>query len=160
MASLSDLLSENQKDKLIISTLKVGSVYRLRLSRNEGVVPKNPGDTNRKKYFIVAGFDVSGNAIGFVLINTEINVNLSKELKRLHYPLAHTDYPFLENQNRFVDCSEIKRITPAKFNSLLGSQSPVGQINETDMRCIYRTILESPTTSLAEMKRYGIPVDI
>lgn len=37
---------------------------------------KNKGDDGRKKYFIVIGKDQEGNAIGFVLINSEVNPHL------------------------------------------------------------------------------------
>jgi len=94
MASLSDMLSETSKSELIASTIKVGSVYRMKLSPEEGVVPKSSTDTSRNKFFVVVGFDKEGSAIGFVHINTDINPNLAEEVKRLHYPILHKDYPF------------------------------------------------------------------
>ena len=156
MASLSDLLSETTKSKLIASTVKVGSVYRMKLTPAEGVIPKKSEDTSRNKYFVVVGFDEDGIAIGFVLINTDINPNLSEEVKLLHYPILHKNYPFLENTNRFVDCNNIKRITREKFNSLIRSDSEAGQLNEEDLQYIFSTLKESPTVTTKELLKYGI----
>lgn len=158
MASFSDLLSETTKGKLIASTIKVGSVYRMKLTPTEGVIPKRTEDTSRNKYFVVVGFDKEGNAIGFVLINTNINPDLTEEVKLLHYPILHRNYPFLANQNRFVDCNKIKRITIEKFNNLLGGDSEVGQITDEDLSYIFRTIKESPTVTTKELLKYGIIV--
>ena len=156
MASLSDLLSETTKSKLIASTVKVGSVYRMKLTPAEGVIQKKSEDTSRNKYFVVVGFDEDGIAIGFVLINTDINPNLSEEVKLLHYPILHKNYPFLENTNRFVDCNNIKRITREKFNSLIRSDSEAGQLNEEDLQYIFSTLKESPTVTTKELLKYGI----
>jgi len=156
MASLSDLLSETNKSKLIASSVKVGSVFRMKLTPAEGVIPKKNKDTSRNKYFVVIGFDEEGIAIGFVLINTDININLTEEVKRLHYPILHKNYPFLENTNRFVDCNNIKRITREKFNSLIHADSEAGQLNEEDLQFIICTIKESPTVTTKELIKYGI----
>jgi hypothetical protein len=156
MASLSDMLSETTKSKLFESTIKVGSVYRMKLTPAEGVIPKNIEDKSRNKYFVVVGFDEVGNAIGFVLINTDINPNLTEEVKLLHYPILHKNYPFLENTNRFVDCNKIKRITREKFNSLFSPDSETGQLNEEDLQYIFSTIKESPTVTTKELLKYGI----
>jgi|ERR1035437_5055533 Glu-tRNA(Gln) amidotransferase subunit E-like FAD-binding protein len=156
MASLSDMLSETTKSKLIASTIKVGSVYRMKLTPVEGVIPKNIDDTSRNKYFVVVGFDEVGNAIGFVLINTNINPNLTEVVKLLHYPILHKNYPFLENRNRYVDCNKIKRITREKFNSLFSADSQAGQLNEEDLHSIFSTIKESPTVTEKELLKYGI----
>ena len=156
MASLSDMLSETDKSKLIASTIKVGSVYRMKLTAAEGVIPKKKEDTSRNKYFVVIGIDKEGNGIGFVLINTEINPNLTEEVKLLHYPILHKNYPFLENTNRFVDCNKIKRITREKFDSLFSVDSEAGQLNEEDLNFIFCTIKESPTITTKELLKYGI----
>jgi len=156
MASLSDMLSETAKSKLIASTIKVGSVYRMKLTPAEGVIPKNIEDTGRNKYFVVVGFDQEGNAIGFVLINTNINPNLTEEVRLLHYPILHKNYPFLENTNRFVDCNKIKRITREKFNRLFSADSEAGKLNEEDLTYIFNTIKESPTVTTKELIKYRI----
>lgn len=73
MVNIGELLGRGEIANLFSETVEEGEVYRLRLSSSEGVVAKNKGDDGRKKYFIVIGKDQEGNAIGFVLINSEIN---------------------------------------------------------------------------------------
>ena len=128
----------------------------MKLTPAEGVIPKKKEDKSRNKYFVIVGFDEVGSAIGFVLINTHINPNLTEEVKLLHYPILHKNYPFLENTNRYVDCNMIKRITREKFNSLFSSDSEAGQLNEEDLRYIFNTLKESPTVTTKELLKYGI----
>jgi len=156
MASLSEMLNETEKSNLIASSIKIGSVYRMKLTPAEGVVPKNRNDTSRNKYFVVIGFDKEGNAIGFVLINTNIHPQLTEGVKRLHYPIFYKNYPFLGNTNRFVDCNKIKRITTEKFNQLFSPNSEVGHLNEEDLMYIINTLKESPTITTKELIKYGI----
>jgi len=52
------------------------------LIKEEGIIPKNKGDEGRKKFFVVVGKDQEGNAIGFVLVNSEINKNDLVEIKK------------------------------------------------------------------------------
>lgn len=96
MDSIGDMLSKEHKEALINSVVKRGSVFRMKLTRDEGVIPKNEGDTDRNKYFIILGFDDSGSAIGFVLINTKIHRDLSMDLQRLQYPIYPQKYSFLK----------------------------------------------------------------
>jgi len=81
---------------------------------------------------------------------------LTEEVKLLHYPILHKNYPFLEDTNRYVDCNKIKRITREKFNSLLSSDSEAGQLNEEDLHSVFSTIKESPTVTEKELLKYGI----
>lgn len=112
MVNIKDLLSENnQLQKLLIETVEEGDVYRLKLTKDEGVVPKNAGDEARKKYFVVIGKDEQGNAVGFVLVNSVINQHLPECRRKLHYLLKASEYDFLDNQDRYVDCSDFKKIS-------------------------------------------------
>lgn len=45
----------------------------------------------------------------FVLINSEINKHLPESRRKLHYLLKASEYEFLGDQDRFVDCSDFKR---------------------------------------------------
>ena len=78
-------------------------------TKGEGIIPKNKGDEGRKKFFVVVGKDQEGNAIGFVLINSEINKHLPESRRKLHYLLKASEYEFLGDQDRFVDCSDFKK---------------------------------------------------
>ena len=115
MGSIADRLSGKQKERLITSSLSEGEVFRMHLGDEENVKGKNSGDDGRNKYFIIIGHDSEGNAIGFVLIDTQINPYLPDKRKDMHYPLSAKKYTFLEGINRFVDCSDFKIISNKKF---------------------------------------------
>ena len=83
MVNFKELLGNNNKlQNLLLDTVEEGEVYRLCLTKEEGIIPKNKGDEGRKKFFVVVGKDQEGNAIGFVLINSEINKNDLVEIKK------------------------------------------------------------------------------
>lgn len=155
MDSIGDMLSKEHKEALINSVVKRGSVFRMKLTRDEGVIPKNEGDTDRNKYFIILGFDDSGSAIGFVLINTKIHRDLSMDLQRLQYPIYPQKYSFLK-KIRYVDCSEIKSIQRDKFNSLFSAEKDFGLIDDQDMELIIECVKNSPVVTPKILKRFGI----
>ena len=79
-------ISTDMLQKLASRTVRPGEVYRMELTPNEGVIPKNDGDTSRNKYFVVMGVTEDGDLIGLVLINTEINPHVSQRLRDSHLP--------------------------------------------------------------------------
>lgn len=131
-------------------------VYRMKLTPNEGVKPKEKEDEGRNKFFVVLGEDIDGNIIGFVLINSHINPYLTDEVKDLHYPISKNEYPFLDGVNRFVDCNKIKRITRKRFDELFKRDSKKGEINEYDFNLIVETLKSSPSVTPKELKRLGL----
>ena len=83
MVNFKELLgNDNQLQNLLLDTVEEGEVYRLCLTKVEGIIPKNKGDAGRKKFFVVVGKDQEGNAIGFVLVNSEIKKNDLVEIKK------------------------------------------------------------------------------
>ena len=99
MVNFKELLgNNNQLQNLLLDTVEEGEVYRLCLTKEEGIIPKNKGDEGRKKFFVVVGRDQEGNAIGFVLINSEINKHLPESRRKFHNKPS-LDCKILENQN-------------------------------------------------------------
>ncbi len=153
--SLGDLLkSKKDRDRRIEEKLKVGNVFRMNLSREEGVMPKNKGDNGRNKFFVVIGFDAEG-VIGALLVNSTINVNLPQQLQDLHYPIKKSDYHFLSH-NSHVDCSSIKTISREKFNSDFNWHNSYEPIKEKDLELIIGAVKESPTIKPKTLKRFGL----
>lgn len=153
---IGDLLSDEQKQHLLVSAVKEGDVFRMHLGDDEGVKGKNPGDDGRNKYFVIIGHDSEGNALGFVLINSEINKDLPDKRKVMHYPLHAKDYPFLEGKDRFVDCSDFKVISQRKFTQLFGSQTSKGQIHKNDLSYIKTAVASYEDAEPKLMKRFGL----
>ncbi len=58
MVNFKELLgNNNQLQNLLLDTVEEGEVYRLCLTKEEGIIPKNKGDEGRKKFFVVVGRD-------------------------------------------------------------------------------------------------------
>lgn len=153
MAALGELLSGTSRQSLL-SVIQRGDVIRMELTPEEGVKPKNEGDESRNKYFIVLGKTADGQLIGFVLINTNINQNLSLPLKNLHYPLSAARYPFL-GKTRYVDCAQLKEIALDKFSDRYRCQS-FGKIDDEDLLHISEAVKSSPLETKKHLRRFGL----
>lgn len=153
MAKLAELLSGSSKQNLL-STIERGDVIRLKLTPDEGITPKNEGDDSRNKYFIVLGKTSDGKLIGFVVINSQINKNLSEPLQQLHYPLAVSKYAFLL-KNRYADCGELKEITLDNFADRYNCRS-FGKIDEEDLRLITEAVKTSPKETKKHLREFGL----
>ncbi|MDR1938347.1 MAG: hypothetical protein LBQ73_07605 [Tannerellaceae bacterium] len=152
MAKISDLLTDEKKTLVVDSAIETGQVFRIKLTEDEEVKAKNKGEDGRNKYFIVLGFD-DKKTIGAVLINTNINPNLSQKLKDLHYPLYVKNYSFLKYDS-FVDCGSLKPIAKEKYESKLDSF--VGEINKDDMELILKTVSQDAPIEIKKLKRFGL----
>ena len=115
---------------------------------------KNEGDDSRNKYFIVLGKTSDGTLIGFVVINSQINNNLSEPLQQLHYPLAVSKYAFLL-KNRYADCGELKEITLENFTDRYNCRS-FGKIDEEDLRLITEAVKTSPKETKKHLRKFGL----
>lgn len=151
MPNLEDLLSDVSRNSLI--EIKIGSVYRMKLNQEDGVIPKK-GDNSRNKYFIVLGIDEENNVIGHVLINSNLNSALPQTLRDLQYPLSCEDYAFLQGQSRYVDCSDLKKMTKTRFYHLY--KGVYGEVNEEEIELIKGALKDAKTISPKDLKRFGI----
>lgn len=154
--TLSDLLSKEEIEKLTISSVQVGDVFRMHLGEEEKVKGKNLTDDGRNKYFVVLGYDLEGNAFGFVLIDTNINPALPQKRKDMHYPLFASKYDFLEGVNRFIDCSDLKVISGSRFVQLFGADKAKGKINNEDLSLIKAAVVSYEDASPKLLKRFGL----
>lgn len=136
-----------------MSTIKCGDIVRMELTQKEGITPKNTGDKARNKYFIVLGKTTDGKIIGFVVINTNINNNLSDILQQLHYPLSSDRYPFLE-KTRYAYCGEVKQICFTDFSDR--QCSIFGKIEDEDLKLIKEALLSSPIAEEKMLKKFGL----
>lgn len=157
MVNFKELLgNNNQLQNLLLDTVEEGEVYRLCLTKEEGIIPKKKGDEGRKKFFVVVGKDQEGNAIGFVLINSEINKHLPESRRKLHYLLKASEYEFLGDQDRFADCSDFKRISKERFTELFSIDKMKGKINKNDLVEIKKAICSYENISMKLLKRFGL----
>lgn len=152
---LSDLLGEDSLGRLVDSAVSEGDVYRMHLGEEEDVKAKHKGDDGRNKYFIVLGHDCEGNAIGLVLINSNINACLPQKRKDMHYELSPDKYAFLNGRKRYVDCSDFKVIAKNKFARLFGG-SAKGKIEDEDLRLIRQAVATYEDTPKVMIRRFSL----
>src|SRR5574344_73807 len=153
MPTLIDLLDYKEKYKLLLPGVQCGSIFKMKLTEAEGITPKNPDENFRFKYFIVLGMTKDNNIIGFVVVNSAINLNLSKAIKLLHYPISKTDYPFLDHDS-YVHCGELKEIKTEVFINRYTSDT-YGKLLDKDLTQVMNLLLSSPTETPKHLKKFG-----
>lgn len=156
MANLKDFLSAESMENLTSSQAVEGAVFRMHLGAEEGVKGKSPGDDGRNKYFVVLGHDSEGNAIGFVLVDSNINPNLPQKRQKAHYKIMAKDNAFLEGVDRYVDCSDFKVITKKRFSELFGKEKSKGTIDAASLTAIKEMTSNYEDASPKMLKRFGL----
>lgn len=150
MSSIGGLLNNNSLKAIAKISVNIGDVYRIKMDKSNGIVPKK-GDTARNKFFVVLGVDDKGNVYGGVIINSHINPNIPPALRDFQMPISPKKYSFLDHNSQ-VDCSKlmVARIdTFAKWRFL-------GAIDDEDIKLIKGTIKESPVESREKLKTFGL----
>lgn len=90
--SIGNLLPDDMKNEFISSVVDEGDVYRMRLDKREEIQGKDGADS-RNKFFVVIGHDTEGNALGFFVIDTQINKSLPEARKQKHLLIESSKYP-------------------------------------------------------------------
>lgn len=137
-------------DEAVSDEVQLGDVYKIELSKADGIIPKNGYDT-RKKFFVVLGFDEQGNVYGGILFNSKINQNLPVSIKDYHMPISAKDYPFLLHDS-FLNCTKIFSVT----STHLWKGEKLGTINTTDFELICSTVCSYPDANPHKLKRFGL----
>lgn len=150
MSTLGDLIGD-QANLIAREVISVGDVHIIPLTIMEGITPKEGEDT-RNKFVVVLGFDIQGNAIGGVVINSKINYNLPQIITDNMMPITVKQCPFLSHDS-FVNCSKLVVFQKNKINSTTYR----GKIeNQELMEQIVGTVVESPTESKQRLKEFGL----
>ncbi|HMH32137.1 MAG TPA: hypothetical protein VK543_03855 [Puia sp.] len=130
---------------------KVGTVIRIFAEEAR----PNP----KVKYVIIVGS--SSDSVGFIFINSEVNPNHlnSANLQALHYPIVHTECPYLDEDESYADCSEIFERPKSDLNTLL--QKEPGRIQKPPLTAeriesILDIIRRAKTIPPADKKKFGI----
>lgn len=148
--NIADSLNEEELTRLARGTIKVGDVYEITMTKENGLTPKS-GDLTRNKYFVILGFDADGNVYGGVIINSNINKNLPGYIKIYHMPIRKAKYDFLRYDS-FVDCLQLKIARVEKFKEW----DYLGELDSYDVELIIGTIKESPRESAAHLAQFGL----
>lgn len=142
--------SEEQKRLLAGEVIAKGDVFSVNMGLPEGIVP-HEGYETRRKYFTVVGSDSGKVLFAGIVINSEINGNLSEERKRLHKPIRKEDNSFLEHDS-FIDCSDLKKVSVEKMKEF----TCIGKLNPADLQVAVETLKGSEFANRSELRRFGI----
>lgn len=137
-------------DDVVSDEVQLGDVYKIEMSRENGITPKNGYDT-RNKYFVVLGFDDQDNVFGGIIFNSNINKYIPTNIKDYHMPISAKDYPFLSH-NSFLNCTKIFSVTLMH----LFKGKKIGTISTTDFELIHSTVCSYPDAEPRELKRFGL----
>lgn len=136
-------------------SVKAGSIFRVRLSREDGVTPKNPGDSDRTKYIVVLGVDKDVVLVGYLLINSTINPRLLMEIGPYQHCIYSKDYSFMTKDISYIDCFQVKEV---RLSKLISGARMVGTILPEDLSEAIQLTSISPGNRKAILKKYGISV--
>lgn len=153
--TIKDLLGGDSLSNLVSSAVLEGAVYRMNLGVEEKIIPK-AGDISRNKFFVVVGSDNEGNAFGFFVIDTKINENIPKVRQERHYKLESSKYSFLEGVDRYVDCSDFKKIDKLKFSNKFDASKHKGIIDADDLNKIKELAITYRNAKKKMLKRFGL----
>ncbi|MDE5606440.1 MAG: hypothetical protein K2I68_03970 [Bacteroidales bacterium] len=132
-------------------TLKRGSVFKMTMFRQDGIVPKGENSTSRDKYFVIIGTTDDSVLIGTVIINTDINARLYNKIASYQHQLKATDYDYLDGKDRYVNCYELFEFS---YDRILDKAEYIGLVEEPDMDYIIHKLQSSPAIRKGILRRY------
>lgn len=85
-----------------------------------------------------------------------MNPYLPKCRRDLHKVLKASKYEFLENQDRYVDCSDFKKISKERFMEVFSADKLKGKLDNDDLLQIKEAIRSYENVSVKMLKRFGL----
>lgn len=150
MSNLGDFIDPETSSRLLWENTIPGNVYGLTLNEQNGITP-HPNEAARYKYFIILGRDINGDLFGGVVINSNINSNLSPLLRLLQYPISSEKYPFLK-KNSYVNCVSLITVKLG----LIKNANLLGQIHDSDLSLIKEAVTKSGVIPSIRLKQFGL----
>ncbi len=149
------LITEEYKnaEKVTDESLSVGTILYMTMDASDGLILKD-GYNTRNKFFIIIGFTSEGNAIGSLLINSNIDkTKLPLEYLSCQYPIKQENYIEVLDYNSYIDCSEIFEFTKERIKI---NGSVKGHLTSEDLALIIGFLKETETLSIKEKRKYSI----
>ena len=142
-----------EKEKVDISSLKIGDIIYMPLSENDGLT-LNGAYKERNKFIVIVGFTHDGVAVGALLINSEIDPSkYTTELFKCQYPLLRRNYRNILRYDSWLDCSDIFEITKQKIEEKNGIIK--GELLYDDMEYISSFLRDTDFFDNVTKQRYG-----
>lgn len=133
--------------------IDVGSVFKMRIYPEDGVKPKNEGETYRDKRLVIVGKTQDAVLVGSLLINSEINDNMFTKIAPYQHCIYPDQYDFLNDKERYIDCYKIFEFD---FDRILDTGEYVGQINPDDIAEAIKCAKGSPVNSTYTLKKFKL----
>lgn len=142
------------KEKVNMSSLKVGDIIYVPLDEEDGLTLKEEYK-ERRKYIVIIGFTPEGIAVGALLINSEIDPSKrSQELLNCQYPLQVRNYRAILDYDSWLDCSDIFEIPKLKITDKEGKIK--GSLTTEDRERVMDFLKETDVFDDATKRYYGI----
>lgn len=132
-------------------SLKRGSVFKMTMFREDGIVPKGKNSVSRDKYFVVVGISDDSVLVGTLIINTEINTNFYNKIAPFQHRLKAEDYGYLGGKDRYVNCYELFEFSTDR---IMEKAVYIGIIENIDINGIIDKIQSSPAIRKGVLRRY------
>lgn len=134
-------------------SVEVGSIFRMTLRPEDGVTPKNTGDTSRTKYFAVIGIEANRVMVASLLVNSRINDRLFNIIAPYQHRILPEDYPFMTKDESFFDCYRIKEIP---MERILSDGEYIGLVTAEDLEAITALTSKSPANARIILEKYNL----
>ena len=150
MASLGDFFSDDRKNAFVEQSITVGSVIKVWLTTT--TPPK-------EKRIIVVGTTSTGDYLGVVLINSEINWNVhrNREIIDYQYFLRIEDCSFIDHDS-YADCLNLHEIARSMVLAEVVNdlQKALGRVADDLFADILGRVKTSPAITPKTRKKYGL----
>lgn len=150
MASLGDFFSNDRKNAFAEEAITVGAVVKIWLTST--TPPK-------EKRIIIVGTTATGDYLGVVLINSEINWNVHRnhDIIDFQYFLRSEDCEFLAHDS-YADCLNLHSISRSIVLEEVSDdlQKALGRISDDLLAEILNRVKTSPTITPKQLKRFGL----
>lgn len=138
---------------LKVLTIKRGSVFKMNLLPEDGIVPKNIEDKSRDKYFIILGVDGNRISVCSTLINSEINSKLFNIIGEYQHQIYAEEYDFLNGKDRYVDCYKLIELD---YSKILNNGEYIGTVKDELVKEIVDIVRKAPLITEYKLKKYGL----
>lgn len=134
-------------------SIHIGSIFKMELTPSEGVIPKNPGEASRIKYFVIIGIDGDRVVIGALLINSRINDRLFSRIGPYQHRIEGAEYSFMTKGESYINCYEIKEIAA---RAIIVKAEYVGELRAEDLKSARTLVKTSPSIKPATLKKFHL----
>ena len=147
--SLGDFFPDNLKNDFAKRNIDLGNALLIKV----------PDFTiTYDKYIIVVAKDDNEFSIAYVVINSEVNLNVAYNsyLKSLHLKIDKKNHPFLKKDS-FVDCSKLREFPIQTVVDFLikNPERAVGNVSSSVLKAIHIKVSSASTTEPFMKKKFG-----